>query len=102
MPSKPSTSNQLSWVKSQTDSLYADIVQQIDEIQDPPGRDVLAKLVQLTQINRELQTQGFINLLSRITENQVAVDDELMQISEYVEAIVRVHQEEARSLEKIL
>lgn len=102
MPSKPSISNQLSWVKSQADSLYADIVQQIEEIQDPQARDVLAKLVWLTQINRELQTLGFINLLSRITENQVAVDDELMQISEYVEAIVRVHQEEARSLEKIL
>jgi len=102
MPSKPSTSNQLSWVKSQADSLYADIVQQIDEIQDPQARDVLAKLVWLTQINQELQTLGFINLLSRIIENQVAVDDELMQISEYVEAIVRVHQEEARSLEKIL
>lgn len=82
--------------------MYADIVQQIDEIQDPQARETLAKLVWLTQINRELQTLGFINLLSRITENQMAVDDELMQISEYVEAIVRVHQEEARSLEKIL
>jgi len=102
MPSKPSTVNQLSWVKSQSDSLYADIIQQIDEIQDPQARDVLAKLAQLTLINQELQTLGFINLLSRITENQVAVDDELMKISEYVEAIVRVHQEEARSLEKIL
>ena len=102
MPSKPSTANQLSWVKSQSDSLYADIIQQIEEIQDPQARDVVAKLARLTQINQELQTLGFINLLSRITENQVAVDDELMQISEYVEAIVRVHQEEARSLEKIL
>lgn len=102
MPSKPRTSNQLSWVKSQADSLYADILQQIDEVQDPQAREVLAKLVQLTQINRELQTLGFINLLSKITENQVAIDDELMQISEYVEAVVRVHQEEARSLEKLL
>jgi len=102
MPFKPSTANQLSWVKSQADSLYADILQQIDEIQGPRAREVLAKLVQLTQINQELQTRGFINLLSRITENQVAVDDELMQISEYVESVVRVHQEEARSLEKIL
>ena len=102
MPSKPSTLNQLSWVKNQSDSLYADILQQIEEIHDPQARDVVAKLVRLTQINQELQTLGFINLLSRITENQVAVDDELMQISEYVEAIVRVHQEEARSLEKIL
>ena len=82
--------------------MYADIVQQIDEIQNPQAQDVLAKLVWLTQINRELQTLGFINLLSRITENQVAVDDELMQISEYDEAIVRIHQEEDRSLEKIL
>jgi hypothetical protein len=102
MPSKPSTLNQLSWIKSQSDSLYADIIQRIEEIQDLQAREVLAELAQLTQINQELQTLGFINLLSRITENQVAVDDELMQISEYVEAIVRVHQEEARSLEKIL
>jgi hypothetical protein len=53
-------------------------------------------------INQELQTLGFVNLLSKITENQVAIDDELVQISEFVEAIVRVHQEEARSLKKIL
>lgn len=102
MPSKPSIVNQLHWVKNQADSLYADIIQQIEEIQDPQAREILVKLARLTQINQELQTLGFINLLSRITENQVAVDDELMQISEYVEAIVRVHQEEARSLEKIL
>ncbi len=101
MPSKPSTVNQLSWVKSQADSLYADIIQQIDEIQDPQAQEVLAKLVQLTQIKQELQTLGFINILSRITENQATIDDELMHISEYVEAIVRVHQEEARSLQKI-
>jgi len=102
MPSKPSTVNQLSMIKTEADSLYADILQQIEEIQDPQAQDVLTKLARLTQMNQELQTLGFINILSRITENHVAIDDELMQISEYVEAIVRVHQEEARSLEKIL
>jgi hypothetical protein len=102
MSSGPSTLSQISWVKSRSESLYAEIIQQIDDIQDPQARDVLVKLAQLTQINQELQVLGFINLLSRITENQTAIDDELMQISEYVEAIVRVHQEEARSLEKIL
>ncbi len=102
MPSKPSTTNQLSWAKNRSESLYTEILQQIEEIQDPETRDVLAKLARLTQINQELQTLGFINLLSRITENQTAIDDELMQMSEYVEAIVKVHQEEARNLEKIL
>ena len=102
MPSEPSQTNQLSWAKTRSESLYAEILQQIEEVQDPATRDVLAKLARLTQINQELQTLGFINLLSRITENQTAIDDELMQISEYVEAIVRVHQEEARNLEKVL
>jgi hypothetical protein len=102
MPSDPRKLSQISWLKSQSESLYEDIIQQIEEIEDPSAREVLGKLVQLTKINQELQTMGIINILSRIAENQVAVDDELMQISEYVEAIVRVHQEEARSLEKIL
>jgi hypothetical protein len=102
MPFNPSTVNQLSLVKNQADSLYAEILQLIEEIQDSQAREVLTKLVRLTQMNQELQTLSFINLLSRITENQVVIDDELMQISEYVEAIVRVHQEEARSLEKVL
>ena len=102
MPFDPSTVNQLSLVKNQADSLYAEILQLIEEIQDSQAREVLTKLVRLTQMNQELQTLSFINLLSRITENQVVIDDELMQISEYVEAIVRVHQEEARSLEKVL
>ena len=102
MPPKPSMLSQLSWVKSLSDSLYADIIQQIGEIEDPNVRDVLDKLAQLTQINQELQTLGIVTLLSRITENQMAIDDELMQMSEYVEAMVRVHQEEARSLERIL
>jgi hypothetical protein len=102
MPSEPSTTNQLSWAKTRSESLYAEILQQIEEIQDPETRDALTKLVRLTQINQELQTLGFINILSRITENQTAIDDELMQISEYVEAMVRVHQEEARNLEKVL
>jgi len=102
MPFNPSTVNQLSLVKNQADSLYAEILQLIEEIQDSQAREVLTKLVRLTQMNQELQTLSFINLLSRITENQVVIDDELMQISEYVEAVVRVHQEEARSLEKIL
>jgi len=102
MPSKPSTTTQLSWAKNRSESLYEEILQQIEEVQDQETRDVLAKLARLTQINQELQTLGFINLLSRITENQKAIDDELMQISEYVEAMVRVHQEEARNLEKVL
>ena len=102
MPTKPSTVNQLTMVKNQADSLYADILQQIEEIQDPQTREVLVMLARLTQMNHELQTLGFINLLSRITENQVVIDDELLQISEYVEAIVKIHQEEARSLEKVL
>ena len=102
MPFNSSTVNQLSLVKNQADSLYAEILQLIEEIQDSQAREVLTKLVRLTQMNQELQTLSFINLLSRITENQVVIDDELMQISEYVEAIVRVHQEEARSLEKVL
>jgi len=102
MPFNPSTVNQLSLVKNQADSLYAEILQLIEEIQDSQAREVLTKLVRLTQMNQELQTLSFINLLSRITENQVVIDDELMQISEYVEAIVRVHQEEAKSLEKVL
>ncbi len=102
MPSKPSILSQLSWVKSRSDSLYADIIQQIEEIKDPNARDVLDKLAQLTQINQELHMLGYINLLSRITENHMAIDDELIQISEYVEAMVKVHQKEARSLEKIL
>jgi hypothetical protein len=102
MPFNPSTVNQLSLVKNQADSLYAEILQLIEEIQDSQAREVLTKLVRLTQMNQELQTLSFINLLSRITENQVVIDDELMQISEYVEAVVRVHQEEARSLEKVL
>lgn len=102
MPSDPSKLSQISWLKSQSDSLYEDIIQQIEEIKDPSAREVLDKLARLTQINQELHTLAILNLLSRITENQVAIDDEIMQISEYVEAIVRVHQEEARSLEKIL
>lgn len=102
MPSEPTTTNQLSWVKTRSESLYLEILQQIEEIQDPETRNVLAKLAKLTHINQELQTLGFINILSRITENQTAIDDELMQISEYVEAMVRVHQEEARNLEKVL
>ena len=102
MSSEPGTPDQLSWAKTQFESLYAEIIQQIEEVQDPQAREVLAKLARLTQINQELQALGFINLLSRITENQTAIDDELMQISEYVEAIVRVHQDEARNLEKVL
>jgi len=102
MPPEPTTTNQLSWAKTRSESLYSEILQQIEEIQDPETRDVLAKLARLTQITQELQTLGFINILSRITENQTAIEDELMQISEYVEAMVRVHQEEARNLEKVL
>lgn len=102
MPSKTSILSQLSWAKSRFDSSYADIIQQIEEIKDPNAREVLDKLIQLTQTNQELQMLCYINLLSKITENQMAIDDELTQISEYVEAMVRVHQEEARSLEKIL
>jgi len=62
MSTRPSEFSQLSWVKNRSESLYAEVIQQIEYIQDPEARDVLAKLAQLTQINQELQVLGFINL----------------------------------------
>ncbi|MBN2334320.1 hypothetical protein JXL21_02090 [Candidatus Bathyarchaeota archaeon] len=96
------TQNRVHWLQSRHDAILAEIEQQIEEISDPHARDALNSLVELNKVSLQLQALGFVNILSRIAENQLAVDDELLQISEYVDAIVSVHMEEAANLEKVL
>lgn len=102
MPYEDITVSQLTWLQSKAEGLLAEVSQQIEEIKDPAVREALSKLYQLTEISQQIQVMGFVNVLSKITENQAAVDDELQEISEYLEAIVAVHMKEAKNLEKIM
>ncbi|MCW4049019.1 MAG: hypothetical protein NWE89_04705 [Candidatus Bathyarchaeota archaeon] len=95
-------STQITWLKTSADALQSEITSMIDDVRDPETRQVLTRITELVKLQSELQALGYVSMLSYMRENQEALDQELMEISEYMSTIINIHRKEAETLEKVL
>lgn len=94
--------NQLTWLLKKREQMLDMINNQIEEVEDHVQRDALTKIVELVNIDSSIQTQCIINMLTDIKKNEMEIDQELMEVSEYLSTIVNIHMSEAENLEKVL
>lgn len=94
--------NQLTWLLKKREQMLDMINNQIEEVEEHVQRDALTKIVELVNIDSSIQTQCIINMLTDIKKNEMEIDRELMEVSEYLSTIVNIHLSEAENLEKVL
>lgn len=94
--------NQLTWLLKKREQMLDMINNQIEEVEEHVQRDALTKIVELVNIDSSIQTQCIINMLTDIKKNEMEIDRELMEVSEYLSTIVNIHMSEAENLEKVL
>lgn len=94
--------NQLTWLLKKREQMLDMINNQIEEVEDHVQRDALTKIVELVNIDSSIQTQCIINMFTDIKKNEMEIDRELMEVSEYLSTIVNIHLSEAENLEKVL
>lgn len=90
----PNTTNQLQWLNTR----YAAI---INELQGTETSETNEKLVELLTLNQQIQTQMMLTILANQQHQQKDIDDQLTEISQYLQEIVTDHILEAENLEKI-
>jgi hypothetical protein len=101
MPQK-NVNTTLTWLQMRSQALQRDIESTIDDLPDTQHRQVLEQILQLHELTIETQALGLATILAHIWENNTCVDKELQEISDYVEQILIIHQQEHDNLQKIL
>jgi hypothetical protein len=74
----------------------------IEELPDSQHKHVLEQILQLNELTNEFHQLQLITLLAHIRQDNKSIDDELQEISDYMEQILMIHRTEAENLEKIL
>ena len=90
----PNQTNQLQWLNTR----YAAI---IEDIQTTTSDETNEKLVELLQLNQQIQAQMMLTILANQEQLRQDTDNQLMEISEYLQEIVSSHIREAENFEKI-
>jgi hypothetical protein len=93
---------QIKWLKTRQDALLDDIMSDLDYIPENSQKDIISNLINYVKTSQEIQNLGFLAILTHMVETQSAIDDELMDISEYMAAILCIHRKEAENLEKLI
>jgi hypothetical protein len=73
----------------------------IEELQDQDSGIILSKMKELIIINNTINSLRLADIIIKIRENQLEIDNELLAISDSVSQILEVHVEEAQSLRKL-
>lgn len=89
----PNQANQLQWLNTR----YTTI---IEELRGTTSGETSEKLVELLEINQQIQTQMMLLLLADQKQLQIEIDNQLMEISHYLQDIVTSRIREAENLEK--
>ncbi len=89
----PNQTNQLQWLNTR----YATI---IEELRGTTTGETSEKLVELLDINQQIQTQMILHLLAEQKQLQYETDNQLMEISHYLQEIIASRIREAENLEK--
>ena len=89
----PNQTNQLQWLNTR----YATI---IEELRGTVTGETNEKLVELLEINQQIQAQMMLLLLADQKQLQTETDNQLMEISHYLQEIIASRIMEAENLEK--
>ena len=73
----------------------------LDDIRNSFSDEAYEKIIDLIVLNQQIQVQLFLHILSEIKQNQQDTDKQLLEISLYLQDIVRSHIKEAENLEKV-
>jgi hypothetical protein len=90
----PNPTNQLKWLNTR----YTSIIQDLTNNTSGETND---KLVELLKINQQIQSQMMLTILANQEQQRQDIDDQLMEISHYLQEIVSSHIREAENFEKI-
>ena len=90
----PNQTNQLQWLNTR----YAAI---LEDIQTRTSGEANEKLLELLMLNQQIQAQMMITILANQEQQRQDTDNQLMEISDYLQEIVSSHIREAENLEKI-
>ncbi|MCW4013676.1 MAG: hypothetical protein NWF07_11880 [Candidatus Bathyarchaeota archaeon] len=90
----PNPTNQLQWLNTR----YATILQ---DITDNASGETNEKLLELLMLNQQIQAQMMITILANQEQQRQDTDNQLMEISDYLQEIVSSHIREAENFEKI-
>jgi len=90
----PNPTNQLKWLNTR----YTSIIQDLTNNTSGETND---KLVELLKINQQIQSQMMLTILANQEQQRQDIDDQLMEISQYLQEIVSSHIREAENFEKI-
>ena len=87
---------------NQIQALQSTVTMNVEELPDSQHKQVLEQILQLSELTNELHQLQLITLLAHIRQDNKSVDDDLQEISDYMEQILMIHRAEAENLEKIL
>src|SRR4030042_508971 len=90
------------WLQNQIDALKSAIASAIDEVPGERHRLILEQMLHLNELTNELHRLQLVTILTHIQQNNRDVDDDLREISDYMEQILVIHRNEAENLGKIL
>jgi hypothetical protein len=87
---------------NQIQALQSTVTTSIEELPDGQHKQVLEQMFQLGELTNELHRLQLLKILAYLEQNNSEVDDDLKEISDYMEQILVIHRNEAENLEKIL
>jgi len=87
---------------NQIQALQSTITTNIEELPDGRHKQVLEQMLQLNELTNELHRLQLVTILAHIKLDNKGIDDELQEISDYMEQILTIHRNEAENLGKIL
>ena len=90
----PNLINQLQWLNTR----YATIIK---ELRDTTTGETTDKLIQLLELNQQIQTQIMLLFLTEQRQFQYDTDNQLMEISHYLQEIITERFREAENFEKV-
>jgi hypothetical protein len=93
---------QIKWLKTRQEALLDDVISDLDDIPEKIQKEIISDLIKYVRISQEIQNLGFLAILTHMVETQSAIDDELMDISDYMATILSIHRKEAENLEKLI
>ena len=89
----PNQSNQLQWLNTR----YTMI---LEELRSTITGETSEKLVELLALNQQIQAQIMLQFLADQKQLQIETDNQLMEISHYLQEIIASRIREAENLEK--
>jgi hypothetical protein len=90
----PNQINQLQWLNAR----YMTI---LNELRESTKSETTEKILELLEINQQIQAQIMLYLLAEQKQLQHDADNQLMEISHYLQEIITSRIREAENLEKI-